>query len=559
MKTYKYLAYAALALTSLFSCEDEYEAPSDFADVSWYTSSKSDYVMHLAEREYYSFMDLSQNELSHKWIVTADSVDGEFAFLGGPIPAKPDSIETYINPDMIGLSDTKDKTVHVLFQKAGTYKVRLYNTFDRPVTYKGDSILESVFENGAYVIDTAFTVRCFGDLEPEYALYSDELHENLIPTGVDANGDTLNYEIEAGGKIYAVDMTQKDNPTGRTWICKEAYIPKPTDSVSVLSFSALGNTMITLQSIRTGDNFPEATENLKIPLKINVIKSSIPFEPQVGNELENEIIEVSFNGEVDAESLIGKEQDFSMRIFNKDANYDELVPINKITVLESNKTILQFKMATPIYATDSLRLNYTPGENGAILSTDQREMQPFENKWVKMFVHELCTDPVFKFDGAKAMASWAADWDNGFYYEMVKDPAATDSTRLGNSLMVDMTKNTVEGKGAFKITCKQAFETMKANTPYQFSYSIYTPSTTELHKSATVRIMVPYNWGDVKQCWADYSKAVDDDWTTITQTIEFTEDKIGRSFSLQVNQTEVNGIIYYDDFSIIKIEARPIK
>ena len=545
----------SLAMLSLVACEDEYQIPSKFCDVSWYSSSTADGVYYLAENNYFSFMDLSQGALSHKWIVTADSVDGEFAFLKNGIPPKPENIEDYIDPSIS--STTSKKTVHVLFKKAGTYKVRLFNTYSSEVTYRGSDTLKSVYKDGAYVIDTAFTVRAFGELIPEYAVYKDAEHTIPVETGVDENGDTLTYELEASSKLYFVDMTKFDQPTSRNWISNKAQISNATDSAAVMTFNSLGEVQVTLKSIREGNNYPSAQVSEVVPLKINVVKSSIPFEIEKATELKNETIHLAFNGEINSESVAGKESHFSVHVTNEAAGYDQVIPVSAISVDSNNKTILALKLAGKIYATDVVRISYNP--NGEpIQSVDFRDMSLFENKEVSMYINELCAGSDFKFDSPNINSIWVADWDNGYDFGFVEDPSLeADPTRKGKSMKIDMSKQVVEGKGAFKMTCKSAISTMKANTDYIFSYKVFIPFETETHKAWNVRIMVPGNWSDVKQCWANLADVTKGEWVTKSQVLNFKEDKAGRSFNLQMAAAEVSGVVYVDDFSIIEAEVRP--
>jgi len=64
-------------------CEDEYVAPFEPVDVSWYTSEAptNDYV--IAQGDFISFIDVSQGTLSHEWILS-DGV-GQARFITGDV------------------------------------------------------------------------------------------------------------------------------------------------------------------------------------------------------------------------------------------------------------------------------------------------------------------------------------------------------------------------------------------------------------------------------------------------------------------------------------------
>lgn len=136
-------------LTALVGCNDnEYIAPNTFSDVSWYTSFPLNTANEISVNKAISFMDLSVGALSHQWIIERGN------FFLKPVFSQSDSLPLFIDTTLDTISTSP--TIHVLFSKIGTAKVRLRNTFSEPVTYKGTKPLVAKQEGNVWVIDTTF-------------------------------------------------------------------------------------------------------------------------------------------------------------------------------------------------------------------------------------------------------------------------------------------------------------------------------------------------------------------------------------------------------------------
>ncbi|MCA4599119.1 hypothetical protein LDZ77_06915 [Bacteroides xylanisolvens] len=539
IKLNKYLPVLVILL-GLIGCEKDYMQPSEFSDVSWYFSSKSKNPMKLSVGKYLSFMDLSQGELSHSWKIS----EGGNYFLKGHVSSEDTVFDKYIVSGA-GLEST-DKTVRVLFTKPGLHTVRLYNTFKDEVTYRGADTLVAKKAGDIWVVDTTFTVDVYDKLYQEYEVYRDESLTDLVPTGVDEKGDTLTINIEAGGKLYFVDRTVIDRPTGRTWKCDAALPATSSEATAALAFNKLGMTKVNFTSNRDGENIPFGYAQMIIPLKINVIKSSIPYKIQEAKVLADKTVQLVLNGEVNAYSLAGKEKNFTVHVENGDYKAD--IAVESLGIDETNKTVLKLKLSSPIYNTDVLALNYTNAE-GNILSMDERDLGSTNNLPIEMYINDLCADAAFGFEEAN-ISSWSAEWDNEALFSVENNIVCSGN----QSLKVDTRS------GLFKMHCNKVFS-LKKNVTYRYTYKVLiSEAETTVCNAMNTRIMVPANWGQpVKQFWQNQIKNfTKGEWSEVVHEIKYDTDLNGYSFHIQVIPGEFRGVAYFDDFSICEYEVRPL-
>ena len=188
---------AVLAILFVGCDDNEYEAPFPFSDVGFYTSKGTANDLQVNLNEYLSFTDLSQGAEAHSWRIEKTDV-----FLEGPI----DRTDSILDPFIIEPRTTTsfEKTVHVLFQTSGMKKVRLYNTFNEMVVFKGnrdnvDYEMAAKKEGDLFVIDTTFMVK---------------VYPKLVPVIKVRNGDVVvNHEardtiyIEAGNTMEFTDLS----------------------------------------------------------------------------------------------------------------------------------------------------------------------------------------------------------------------------------------------------------------------------------------------------------------------------------------------------------------
>lgn len=580
MKRYiKMLPLVAAAFTLAVSCEKGLETQPEFSDVSWYFSNPSD--LHVGVNDYLSFMDLSRNAVSHTWSieytgkyeagVNDEGETGETYFLGGEVPRKPENIYDYVVPG-IDYERSTDPTIHVLFAKAGHYNVRLYNVFNQPVTFYGDDTLESKFIDGQHVIDTAFAVHAYGDLNPSYAIYTDEECTDLLLEGdfIEADSledgtyepiDTMEYDIMAGSKLYLVDRTTYDSPTGRTWSCSGAFPSSVTDSVATMAFNKLGEGTIRFAPTRTGNNIPGRTTSIILPLKLTVVQSSIPFELQATvTEMADERIQLNVNGEVDELSITDKVDNFKVHVVNADANCDRDIAVRSVSLDKDNKTIIYLTLAEPIYRPDVVTVSYTGGGEGDdILSADERVLGDATDLVAKMNVVELVDKSLSGFNNP--VSYWAAMWDNAVPYSFEQNPTRDEVEEYKDpTLYVDMTNPTGDS-GQFKFQSLDTYGmTLKPSTAYIYSYDIYVVPGATVKKFITCRLLNIPQWKEADGGWRSISAAAEGEWYHITATVNTAATVYNPyQFAFQIMPGGFMGQMHIDNFSLIEAELRPVE
>ena len=146
------------------SCEeDEIPTPS-FTDVTWYSSVPLilDGVSQIKEGRAISIHDLSQNALSHEWIIEEGTFFLESGFDNNTNNNIPDPDLTPFIDETKGLSST-DETVFILFPTATEvgefYTITIRNTFPEKVVYNGSTPIEAVQEGDVWVFEYTFNVQ----------------------------------------------------------------------------------------------------------------------------------------------------------------------------------------------------------------------------------------------------------------------------------------------------------------------------------------------------------------------------------------------------------------
>lgn len=149
MKKILIIISSLLLLLSIGCTKDETDRTT-FSDFTWYTSIPNGLAYTVKAGENISFIDLSQGMLSHEWTIQ----EGNFYL--SPKFVKGTNLTPYIIPNK-GLV-TNDTTVHVLFPVAGTFTVKLKNTYNTKVIYPGTVPIEAVQVADVWIAEKVFTV-----------------------------------------------------------------------------------------------------------------------------------------------------------------------------------------------------------------------------------------------------------------------------------------------------------------------------------------------------------------------------------------------------------------
>jgi len=151
MKNIKIISALFILLFAVSCNDEEYIAPDTLSDVAWYVSIMPGSPYNVVKGKSVSFIDASIGTLSHEWIIE----DGAYYLKKGF--ETNDSLPLFIDTNLGFVN--KEKAVFILFTKVGPSKVRLYNTYSEPVTYRGTNQLKAkqdINNPNIWVIDTTF-------------------------------------------------------------------------------------------------------------------------------------------------------------------------------------------------------------------------------------------------------------------------------------------------------------------------------------------------------------------------------------------------------------------
>ncbi len=551
-----YILIASLGFT--FSCEDEYEAPGYFSDVTWAINQTYGTSTDRNAGEFLSFIDLSVNATSHTWTIEEGN-----AFLKKGFTDK-DSLPLFIDPTM-GLSTEKIQ-VNILFNNPGLNKVRLRNTFKEKVTWNGSKPITAVYENGEWVVDTCLEVYVYAKIKPALKVYKDEALTKLIcsvdgETAVNLK-DSLSWEkvtLQAGEKLYFVDETKEGEPSSRFWSFKGSKNTSSKDSIATASFFKLGNfTGMSLKSLREKPQ-PEANVTKYIPLRVEVVKSSQPFASDgIINEREDETIKIGVTGELETvpQSHASK---FTVHVKNENG-FDQNIDVVSVMRDPKDFTGLVLKLAQPIYNSDEITVTYTTTDDEVepILSVDGRVLESFDATKVNMYyAASMCEQPSqMGFEIAEPATNggadgwWAAHKDNWFRTET--------KARFGSASLECL----IEEKGAAFDPWIQSDDADAPNAirfpagNYKFRIHIFIPS------EGNTGLVSLFNF--IAKPWTHIEHnltAVErDKWVTLdSKLFTFTED-VKSKVTFKINKDAcVNDDVHFwvDQFEILSIELRP--
>ncbi|WP_282039577.1 hypothetical protein [Saccharicrinis aurantiacus] len=388
MKHIKIL-FTLFLMVTLFACENEYEPLNEYSDVDWYTSGfQNDKVVGL--NKYMSFSDLSHNAMSHSWSFSDTS---GCKFLKGNITRQDSTYIPFIDESLDTISDAG--TVHVLFTTPGLKHIRLRNTFVDNVSFKGNDTLEAVNQNGEWLIDTSFVVDVYDSIQSAFKVFRDGIE--LVNVDFDQQvflSDSSSWpvqEVMAGEKLEFVDMSTVGRPDSRTWYLNGGNPSTSADSVALINYYKLGTYYARMVSSRSGQNIPAGSKMKYIPLKVEVIKSTLAFKLSDDIvETDDEVLILNMTGEVSPFS--GLESDFTVHVTNANG-FDQNIEVQSASVSATSGTTIELKLAEPIYNSDVITVSYV---GGTINSLDERQLEAFSLKPVTMYQPNLITNPGFE-------------------------------------------------------------------------------------------------------------------------------------------------------------------
>lgn len=373
----KILIIAAFLFATIFSCsDDDYVAPyGDYSGFNWQTTESSqttDYVV--AINGFIGFYDLSTNPLTSKW-----SIPDGTSLLNTDFTEEVDDYSEYIIAN--GPLNTQENHINVIFTESGIKEIYLNNTYKDSVT---DAVLDEA--DGLWKVEKLFTVDVFAKVNPAFKVFKGD--EEILSVTENDMPDTANSSswqtvtLEAGEELTFVDLTTEGRPDTRTWEFNGGNLDISSSESVTVGYYGLGEFEAgSINSRRTSSDKPDGETIKLIPLNIEVIPSSQPFE-QTGqiNEDDSQVISFKVSGQID--TLIGEEGNFTVHVVNTAAGFDQNIAVQSATINSNDLTQIDLVLAEPIYNSDEITVSYTQGN---ILSVDTRVLKSFGPVNVNMF------------------------------------------------------------------------------------------------------------------------------------------------------------------------------
>lgn len=557
-----------LSLLLVVNCgEDEYAdftAPDELSDVSWIISIDR-YALDpysINANTFMSFMDLSVGAISHEWTIEEGN-----SYLKTGFGLK-DSLEPFV--DISKKLTVTDEKIHVLFRNEGINKVRLYNKFDRPVIYKSSKgTLSAVKEGNFWVIDTTFSFDVYANIKPAFRILQDGI-EVLKVTGddmpsLDDEATWPTVQVEAGASLTYEDLTTVGRPNARSWAIPDGS-PTATNGVSaIVKFFKLGTYNAgTMKSSRITPLPTAATEKI-IPLKVNVIPSSQPFKLNgLIKEDVSETISFQVTGEVTPFS--GQEDKFTVKVKNTASGFDQTIAVQTAKVSSANATIIELKLASPIYNSDEITVAYS---GGGITSTDTRALASFTANKVQMyFTKNILTAnswASYETENTGNLATAFAGPSGAFWVGAPLNGSAADP------IWSRTTDKAFEGAASMKFNVDGIKGTYQLHTyglglidkipagTYKVSFMVYLEAGNTMSGFWTwggeVTELAPEVWdlsGLPRGQWVKMEHVVTLAAITAKKKVSIVVNPAGNTNAGTGRQT-----MYLDDFSFIEFEARP--
>jgi hypothetical protein len=546
----------------------DYTAPDELNDTSWiigFDANRSGADRFKINVDtHITFIDVSQGYNDHRWII-----DKGNHFLKERFTSS-DSLPLFIkNNDTI----TKEVKAHILFRNKGLNKVRLYNTFPNPVSYKSSlGVLQAKKVGNLWVIDTTFTFDVFGKIKPAFKILQDGT-EKLVVTGDEIpslkNKDSWpTVEVEAGSSLTYEDITSEGRSTSRRWDIPNGSPVTSSLVQSTIKFFKLGTydagTVTVSRGASGGVNYPSASQVKIIPLKIKVIKSTQPFKINgLIKETKEEVLRFQVTGEL--EKFTGQESFFTVNV--KNGAFDQNIQVLNAKVSETDATYIELKLKSPIYNSDIITVNYA---GGTILSSDERTLQSFEapvkvtpfyesnilpgNGWASFETAHPAINNAFALDYFLGVNNKVNGSNTDGYYERSTAKAFDGSASM---YFESTAANPLPNVNLWGFAFAKP-NPVPAGT-YKASYRIFLENGNTL-KAFRTEINVPVF---AQHVW-NIETVARGSWQLVEQNITFTQDITATNarWAFRIHPELNVGVtgaqkMYIDDFSLVKVETRP--
>lgn len=601
----KKIIYSSLALAGVLiaGCtENELFTANEFSDVTFINSQVIDkWDSHIIERgNPISFMDLSQNALSHSWTIDENGC----CFIRGEYNRTDTVFDQYIIPGAGNVSE--DPTIYVLFQEPGTKTVRLTNTFKDKVIYRGltevdhktqqtfpgDPIKESYYdeERGVHVFDTIMHFKVLDYVTADMTVQQDG--NELLKVSRDSNytvaqsseWQTITMEV---GQEITVSADIYGEPDDNFWKLNAALTE--VDSVTEVlqddplitrltaTFKAsklvegnLGYLSMERKSKIPGSKLPDKPASKKskyFPFKINVIAPSTPFEINTTEckVLDFKKAQLVFNRTLGLTKAQLKDYVASFSATAKIANTEEEKQI-EIVGLSLNETsdALILDLQDSIYSDDKISVTYNELPEKPIVDIYGKKLELVNSTIQLIYPEFVITDPINRgferehVDGdiQRIISGWFLQ--HSPVISISSERSYTGSKSLKYDSSVDFTLDS----GSSSIVCQSDGKSSELSGPagrYIVEAWVYIEEGSAMN-TLNFGFLAPFPI--VRNKPIDLTDFKKNEWVQVSAKYEFDaplvpkKSKINILFPVTDGQIQ-QGVMYIDDIKIYRDMSRP--
>lgn len=569
----KNIIYTSLALTGLLisGCSENESlfVPNDFSDIAFInTQVVNKWSTHILEKGIpISFMDLSQNALSHSW-----TIDDGCCFIKGEFNKADTVFEQFIIPDAGKVSN--ENIVHVLFQEPGTKTVRLTNTFrDKVVydglseagqkqqTFPGDPVKESFFdeEKGVWVFDTLMHFKILDYVTADITMSRN--NEELLKVSRDeeylvANSsawDKLSIEVgeeltisadiygEPDENFWKLNTGLAEIETKKEIINEDPKIIRMTSvfQAAKISEGNLGYLSMERKSKEEGVKEPDkpaSKQSKYIPLKVNIIAPTTPFVVEECKVVDMQAIQLSFKSTLKIAEDKLQEYLGCFTVISDEYN----VEISDLALNETSNALI-LNLMNPVYKDEEIKVSYRGFEGNPIVDIYDRTLQNMVYVKPKYF-DPVITDPVIRgFEGEikndKSLFGW-------YLQHFPVYSVCSDFAYSGNrSLLYDSNKAVAGTNYGNGVQCQTATAESELNGPagdYIVEGWIYIKDKGTLSKINFV-FQFPSSSQTLQDAELNLGDKETDKWIKVSAKYRFAEPLVPGKSKLNILFPTING------------------
>lgn len=386
----------AVATVFMWSCEEEYEAPTAEPNHAYITTSFGGVTNRLQINGDMTFIDLSRGVESRTWMFNAGVTDTAYN----------------------AITSSTEQSVKVRFTSTGDHQVKLSQQ------YAGDVYLANS-PSGSTTYDTTITVTVIDSVRASFVA------KRLIDMSVLTNANNAMNEVIAGREVeFTFEGTGE--PTTFNWTITrgDGFVTTATGNPAVVKFSSLGDYAVKIAASSTlgGDEYELVNYIKVIPSTdpVDLMKMIIDKRDEIrltySRDMQN-----PFNCDPAA---------FTLNVSNKGTTVP--VAISGFSLDPQQSNIVLIELDQPLFNSDVVTLSYN-AEVGNLATIDYMDATSFDETRV-MFNNVNIMDDNGYDVGFETTASsnwpylwWGAPWD-GYTSEITTAMAHSGTS----SLLLDM-------------------------------------------------------------------------------------------------------------------------